>query len=139
MTQPQGNIGMAEEEVIQAACTRVVIGLRKQGWKRSVEVDSEGIRCVWRSIDGRRCAVGHLMNDNLPEGRAHIRKVLQYVDAPFKEHAKRPALNTPGSASHFMLQTMLLAHDQSSGPRVMEAAFRRIAADRNLKWPEETE
>lgn len=127
---------MTEEEVIQAAFTRVVIGLRKQGWVRSHNANG----CVWRSDNGCRCALGHLMNDKVPVGHLYLEGALEYVESPFKEYVKgRVVLSPNDSAAYFIRQTMLKAHDQSGEPSEMEQRFRRIAADRNLKWPEETD
>lgn len=130
MTQPQGNIGMAEREVIQAAFTRVVLGLRKQGWNRSQNANG----CIWRSEDGCRCALGHLMNDKVPVGVVRLKSVMQYIESPFREYM-RPSY----SAAYFIQFVMPTAHDQSGEPSEMEHRFHRIAADRNLKWPEETD
>lgn len=127
MTQPQGNIDMAEREVIQEAFTRVVLGLRKQGWKRSQNANG----CIWRSEDGCRCALGHLMNDKVPVGVMRL-SVMQYLESPFREYM-RPS----DPAAYFIQLVMPTAHDQSGEPSEMEQRFRCIAADRNLKWPEE--
>lgn len=134
MSRSQGNL-MAEEGVIQAAFTRVVIGLRKQGWKRSQNENG----CVWRSDDGCRCALGHLMNDEVPVGALYLEDALEYVESPFREYVEGRVMFDPNdSAAYFIRQIMLKAHDQSGEPSEMEQRFRRIAADRKLKWPEET-
>lgn len=53
---------------LQDIFNRVYLGLKSQGFERSMvedEVASDGVVCAYRGAEGRKCAVGHLIPDEL--------------------------------------------------------------------------
>lgn len=50
-----------EELTKQDIFNQVYLGLKRQGFKKSLNENETG--CMYRSYDGKRCAVGHLIKD----------------------------------------------------------------------------
>lgn len=111
------------EEVItrQEAFDRVVRGLAAQGWERSV---SERGTCLYRGPEGRKCAAGHLIPDDLYD------PAMETWAAARQE--VRCALPTVSDGPGFV-RDMQVAHDHPE--KTLKEDFRDLAASHELTWP----
>src|ERR1700690_1533902 len=67
---------MTNEEVFRVVYT----GLRKQGFERSL--DSRGDYCMYRGLNGKKCAVGMLIPDDRYDSRFEKRSYLSLRTEP---------------------------------------------------------
>ena len=104
-----------------------VRGLRGQGWKQSVWVEGTVGSCSYRGTEGRRCAIGWCIPDEVYDENLEGKTVWES--------------SVVRAAAGIRLQDRLLAarlqdtHDLNGG-RAMEETFRQLARDYGLEWPE---
>jgi hypothetical protein len=111
----------------QQAFTAAVCGLASQNWERSTRPHPIGINaCRYRGDDGRRCAVGWLIPDEL------------YTEEMEGEAADGVAdlLGVTDRALVVLLEDMQDTHDTSRSYLSMREHFKRIADRYGLAWPE---
>lgn len=108
----------------QEMFTKAVVGLRSQGWLRSMSAN--GNYCVYQSNDGRRCAWGHVDPCltfeqtgvmGLCDDRIGVAADMSVEDLTFAEKMQE-------------------AHDSSLSPSIMEMRFKNLAVKFALTFPE---
>lgn len=112
-------------ETLQAAFDVAYRGLRAQGFERALRAD--GTLCAYRGIDGKKCAVGHL----IPDEHYHI----------YLEGAEVSGLGGESKGlwpEHLIsaLQDLQSVHDSGLSPSRMKQNFARFAREYNLTIPE---
>jgi hypothetical protein len=116
---------MSEQEAFDI----VVRGLAAQGWERSADEHGD---CAYRGLGGRKCAIGHLIPDDLYDGALEgngISSVLSY------RYGIREAI---GSVSH-LLEEMQGHHDHARSTVNMRERFKKLENKHGLQWPEDVE
>lgn len=118
----------------------VVRGLNAQGWKQARSNDTRLADCVWVAADGCKCAIGHLLVDPPPLGKApqSIQAALAYMPAELERFRASLVTKKGGDYRNYMnyLQSLLMLHDSNPTPNSMQLAFQYMAKHRELKWPE---
>lgn len=117
---------------------QVVTGLAAQGFQRSgAEVDDE-FRCRYRGEEGRRCAVGQLLPDELcpPEIENHM---VIALPAAQKDHLLGDLGGLDGDELRYererrlgFLQHLQYAHDDGSTPEAMRGRLLTLAMRQDL-------
>ncbi len=112
---------MTKQEIFN----KVVRGLAKQEFRRS----RIGNYCAYRSRDGRKCAAGHLMNDE------HYRH--EFNQEVVDSHGPREALKKSGVSEKQLdfVSSLQDAHDDNETPDAMKSALVRAARYYKLKLP----
>lgn len=109
---------------------RAVRGLDGQGWKKSVdEVGS----CMYRGINGLKCAVGHIIDDDIAkewDNGEEFSGVSGLSDSTLADAGLPPA-------SRPLLGAMQIAHDRSHGPEDMYQKMHVLAERFDVTWPED--
>lgn len=107
----------------------VVAGLHSQGYKRSVSED--GLTCRYRGAYGRKCSIGHLIDDEEYEKRMEF---CLWGHQP----ALRKVLGLPlGYNPLFaLLEDLQHAHDFAESPTDMRDKLRNVAASHVLLFNE---
>lgn len=106
---------------------RAVKGLASQGWERSL---GAGGKCSYRGVDGRRCAVGWLLDDEDVDGFAQV----PYGGLPSHVRSKL------GGDTHYCFVGHLQnAHDYGKTPIDMRCNLRNLAEWYGLALPAELE
>jgi len=127
---------------VQTAFNVMIDGLAAQGWQRSTEttkvtvnhVTSDVTRCRYRGENGRKCAVGQLIPDNVydPEwdmyGGLPANLVLDEIET-------KSGVAVGGPRVTQMLYLAQRAHDEGTTPDLMKRNMRQVAAAFNLKLP----
>lgn len=115
-------------------------GLRTQGWERSVEHDAsknKGI-CVYRTSDGKKCAFGHLIPDEVYESGMENIIAINLLDSgvtKFKDFRKWSDENIK-KQYHSFINDLQCQHDYAISPEDMKNRFHKLAIDYNLQVPE---
>lgn len=119
-----------------ATFDQVVTGLAAQGFQRSgVEVDDE-FRCRYRDEEGRRCAVGQLLPDELcpPEIENHM---VIALPAAQKDHLLGDLGGLDGDELRYererrlnFLRDLQYAHDDGTTPEAMRVRLLALA----MRW-----
>ncbi len=114
---------MTAQEVVNV----VVAGLRGQGWQRSKRPDLHV--CQYRGVDGRKCAVGHLIPDDVYN-----------PDWDRKGSGARCIVEDCWALAHLaphvgLLEQLQGAHDGADGAG-MEERVRLVVAEFGLEFPE---
>lgn len=115
----------------QEMFNKAVAGLAGQGFKRSV---TSGGSCRYRDVEGRKCAVGHLIPDEVYqssfEGKTIGYLLKQCPELGTLLHGRSP------TGEEFLLELLQWAHDVGKVPAVMRENLRVVASQYNLKIPE---
>jgi hypothetical protein len=111
-----------EQDVFDA----VWAGMESQGWKRSTDEDGW---CMYRGVDGRRCAVGHLIPDDLYRPSMEVSGV---DDKPV-----RTVLRAIGVENISFLYELQKAHDGAPSGAPLREEFRCVAKEHGLTIPGE--
>lgn len=121
----------------QEAFDKAVAGLAAQGFKRSVGGPDGFEQCVYRGKDGKKCALGHLIPDDLYRPR------IEGMGAG--NPLMRPLLFELGLSIEFS-RALQSAHDsaytidahdkQIDAPETMKAMLRRVADKFGLTKPD---
>lgn len=126
---------------MQEAFDRMVRGLAGQGWEQSLHSRwkaTDGTpMCAYRSPNGHRCAVGHLLTDE--EAAYADRDGIGCAPlgvAGFSYRDAAPAwLRDPAMLN--MLAVAQNCHDGARIPHRMRAGFVALAERFDLVWPED--
>lgn len=105
----------------QKAFNKAYRGLKKQGFEQSLNEDGE--TCMYRGIDGRRCAAGWI----IPDSKYHKGMEFHVV----------AALDTSlfGGADEGFVEELQSAHDISDCPSDMRKRLVSLADRRGLTVP----
>lgn len=124
------------QEVMQDCFNRSYLGLKSQGFEHSFHKSA----CLYRDPEGRKCAIGHLIPDEMYipdiEDLAPNSLVMDYpkffygVFPYLEEKADRDALVR-------FLTNLQSVHDCSTSPNDMERNLHSFALLRNLSIPED--
>ncbi len=114
---------------LQTAFDTAYRGLKAQGFRRSY--DRSAYRCMYRGPNETKCAVGHLIPDNIyiGQGQMNYAKISQLVQM------------SPEIAVLFAnlkqddLVALQVKHDNASNPEDMETRLHEFALDYNLTIP----
>jgi hypothetical protein len=113
---------MGDQEIFN----QVYLGLKAQGFKCSQS--SSGYGCVYRGTDGRKCAVGHLIPDELFNENLNTESV-RLVEV-------QRMLPFPVTGDNFLLLIDLQnAHDGGLDPEYMDICLRDVADGYGLEVP----
>ena len=114
---------MTIQEIMDKACK----GLASQGFQRSMS--NEG--CLYRGSGGKKCAIGHLIPDDLAEKWEGTNISGICMD-------RRESFDTvfQGVSTVFLMQ-LQIAHDNGSIPEIMKSNLRKVCEDYSLTIPEE--
>ena len=99
-------------------------GLESQQWQQSLD---KWNRCMYRSKNGRKCAVGHILPDEFYT--KHI-EGLQLDGVLFKSRKCKPffaGLNTHNDDKISFLYEMQDCHDRNNSPSRMKREFEDIS------------
>lgn len=112
--------------ITQEQFNTVVLGLAAQGWKKSKTL--EGARCLYRSQNGLKCAIGQMIPDD------QYRRVMDRRGRSWtsREFHNEGMLKNIAPNEFDALQS---AHDRARSAFDMEQRFQRLAADLELEWP----
>lgn len=130
-------VPLTKQEIFDRACK----GLEAQGFKRSFQhenLSSSGV-CGYRGYRGRKCAIGHCLEDSdlngyegpigrLPEA-ARIRLGLR---APADFKSQNDGYAGPERARYSFLQELQESHDFSSSPKIMKDSLIHFGKRNNL-------
>jgi len=97
-------------------------GLKAQGFRRSMN----GSTCAYRTHDGRKCAIGYLIEDG------DYRHSFEGRDAyfgPVREAARIASADASFAAD------LQHCHDEAGGPESVEGNLRRFASTHDLTIP----
>jgi len=118
---------------VQEAFERIVRGLASQGWKPSLKPrgkDSFVNACAYRGEDGRKCAVGWLIPDDVAS---------EWDSKPKPALRSRIEAGDVEPADDRLIEFLLTAqraHDDfSEGPADLRCRFISIGDDWKLVWP----
>lgn len=116
--------------VMQELFNKVYIGMHKQDFERSVNTNQFGDWvCRYRSADGMRCAVGHIIPDELYDSRMEGYSVYnlyqKFTGLPYNE----PAL------INFMEKLQTIHDDPDLFPYQRNRAFIELAQANELEIP----
>lgn len=109
---------------------KVFTGLRSQGFERSFNKRSQ--RCKYRGDNGMKCAVGHLIPDELYKERWDKGGTVYYG---LPSHLWKK-LDIDFSEDGSFIGKMQEIHDYNGFPDIMEKALRNLAIWNNLTVPE---
>jgi len=107
----------------QMIFSQVFRGLRAQHWEQSLG----DLGCSYRGAWGRKCAVGHLVWD----------EVFDSGDLDPDSCISTMLLHIGLQDLEDFISCLVDAHDKYSSPPEMKAAFDQIAEDHSLKVPPE--
>lgn len=122
----------------QAAFDKAVTFLRAQGCRATVKADPGTLadtRCMLRTPDGRKCAIGAL----IPDEEYHTKMddnggVRDMLDA---YPTLRSVLDIQNDEDVFFLSALQQAHDGAKDFKIdFEPAAKRVARDYNLNYKE---
>lgn len=99
-------------------------GLAAQGWKKSLDVDGG---CVYRGLEGRRCAVGHCISDE--EYTIQMEEIGGIAAVTRRGYLKRLV---PFS---LFLEALQVAHDRAYEGDEMRELFEKLANIHGLSVP----
>lgn len=112
-------------------------GLQGQEWMRSMANDGSG--CSYRGEGGLKCAVGHLIPDDVEEELDELaigeyEAAIHFLESPedFYEETEE------GGRIDF-LSDCQAAHDRSPTRWDMIIRFKNLARDYGLEWPEDVD
>ncbi|MER8983941.1 hypothetical protein [Mesorhizobium sp. M0843] len=113
--------------IVQEQFDRIYLGLAAQGWQRSF--DSTEDLCMYRGPDQRKCAIGHLIDDD------DYRHDMDDVDAGVFSlvNFQQRDLLTDLTSDEF--QDLQAAHDNNDLPGDMRVAFEDLAGRYGLTVP----
>lgn len=107
----------------QQAFNIVWNGLKAQGWKKSLSPD--GHRCRYRGAEGRKCALGHLIPDDL-----------YFRDMDLYNMDSTVVMRVIGQDQLIgMAPKLQIAHDNPGAIGIIEA-LKSVAASYNLTVPD---
>lgn len=116
-------------------------GLKDQGWRRSIEADPNHPVCLYRGVDGCKCAIGQLIPDDKyfieMEGAGTLPDFIDihnHAKVAGLQEAVRKAAGIPERELPFARQ-MQIAHDSGTRPADMEALFDGLARRYELEVP----
>lgn len=110
---------MTEQEIFNMA----YIGLAKQGFERSF--DDETKYCLYRGPDGRKCALGHCIPDEIYDDELESIALAEVVE-------KIPDLS---GVDIFFLENLRNCHDKGTSPIVMTLHLSAFAEESGLSIP----
>lgn len=130
---------MTQKQLLQQLFNRAWEGLKSQGFERSVVVPRGGYgnRCVYRGDEGRRCAVGWLIEDknyhpNFDLDSFSVRDVVLEGGIGDLD----PSLSKEDCREVSFLQALQEAHDGADDPDRMQVRLREVAMEFDLDAPE---
>jgi hypothetical protein len=113
---------MNSQELFNKAC----IGLAKQGFERSLK-RRHSVQCAYRGLDGRRCAIGHAIPDDLYAPKMDVSGSLCQI------------MTTIGLTCTLGFATDLRrAHDRSLSPASMKTRLAALAREYGITVPKVT-
>jgi hypothetical protein len=116
---------------VQDAFNQIVRGLAAQSWRPSI---SRSGTCAYRGANGRACAVGHLLPDEVAN---RLDEDLPGHGISIGNAARRHLINVPESMLDF-LQDAQVAHDDAyANGSCMYGNFLALAERHDLQWPED--
>lgn len=116
---------------LQEISNKVVAGLASQGFHQSI--NTSDYSCLYHGDEGRKCAVGHLFNDDAYiesfegtnfENNRQLWEALQENDVDVGEH-------------QLFLAKLQQAHDGGYSPNVMKKYLRKAIKNAHLNVPKE--
>lgn len=129
----------------QEAFTKAYLGLKAQGFERAITGrESEyGPACMYRTDDGKKCAFGHLIPDELYTPKFEGNSV-HYFFNPLglydeDKETKKAAIKIveelfdEGDAS--FLRQLQICHDDGNTPPLMKQLLEQFAFENNLTIP----
>lgn len=130
---------MTDEEqkaIHQRIFDKAFKGLQSQGFVRSTLRGA----CQYRGLDGLRCAIGHVLPDDVYEPSMEGNNVGYLLcEEDFRkrfEGSQDPAAKDLLGADEDFLAEMQDAHDESCSAYTMEKYLKSVAADWGLTVPE---
>lgn len=118
----------------QTAFNQVVRGLMKQG---EPSFDAKGAHCFYRGTDGKKCAAGHLVPDELYKESMEKITIDNILD-PTGSHYDKELAQYLSGVDIGLLTELQVIHDFSN-PRVWLEQFRNVAKYFFLEMPEDVE
>ena len=105
----------------QEMFTQSFLGLKAQGFRQAVNLEGD---CCYRTPSGLKCAVGHLIPDEL-----------YHSNMEGETPSNLPTQIFPAIALSF-LHSLQRVHDHADTPEVMETQLRLFAATHSLEVPQ---
>ncbi len=108
-------------------------GLKAQGFLKAEKVIGGGKRCVFRGINNTKCAVGHLVPDELVKDDDNFRTLESMINR-----------NDYWQHLFYMIDIEFLkalqrCHDFTHSPEAMEIRLQDFAVEHGLKMPGEAD
>ncbi len=113
---------MTRQEILN----KMVAGMDSQGWVKSCLQGNENL-CAYRDSEGRKCAVGHLIPDEVYDADMDI--IFNGIEELNEEYCLF------NNEDIFFLEEYQTAHDNTDSPEEREMEFRELAKTYNLTWP----
>lgn len=125
---------------MQRMVDTVVRGLRSQGFQQSMSASLD--TCRVRGTEGRKCAAGWLLPDDLYTGERM--ETIHSVFEAVLDNTEYVGDDPPEDmlTAGVLIRRLQHAHDggtwggQQQAPEKMEASLREVVADAGLIWPE---
>lgn len=118
----------------QAIFNKAYLGLKSQGFEKSGYKKGEGFFCVYRSTDGKKCAIGHCIPDSEYDpcfensSISVLDEILEYLGVTLGDpHRKNPDIS--------FLEELQLAHDKSDDADEMKSWLEGFAKKYDLTIP----
>lgn len=121
---------------LQEAFNKMYLGLAGQKFEKSV---SDRNRCQYRGVEGRKCAIGHLISDENYNTGLELKSVFSW-DVNHALTASGVDMIGNGidvtSEAEQVLNECQQSHDNSVSPEDMQHLLKKVAAAHNLTVPE---
>lgn len=125
---------MTEEKLSkQEIFNQAYLGLKAQGFKRSMQEGESELYCAYRGENGMKCAVGHLLTDEEAAGLGNGSVSFVRAQLPSRLRNAKDVFDD----SLVFLSHLQNAHDSGVFPESMKRKLHQLANDYSLTIPED--